>query len=101
MNPVLVKAFEKSKPFKMVCGSYHNICFSYRLPTMEDNEQQSNVVAVAEVKVNKNSEEQTTGAHRDEDCPYLAQHAKMQGVIKRLRQELILKGPSKKERQKA
>ena len=36
--PVHVKAFEKSKPFKMVCGSYHNICFSYRLPTVEDPE---------------------------------------------------------------
>lgn len=27
-----VVAFENAKPFKMVCGSYHNVCFSYKIP---------------------------------------------------------------------
>ena len=29
-------AFEGAKPFKITCGSYHNVCLSYRLPKMEE-----------------------------------------------------------------
>ena len=29
-------AFEGTKPIKITCGSYHNICLSYRLPKVED-----------------------------------------------------------------
>jgi hypothetical protein len=30
-------AFENSKPFKIACGSYHNICLSYKAPKPEEN----------------------------------------------------------------
>ena len=33
----------------------------------------------------------------DSDCPYFDQIKKLKGEIKRLRQELILKGPSKRQ----
>lgn len=36
--------------------------------------------------------------HQDESCPHLESIQKLKGEIKRLRQELILKGPSKKKR---
>ena len=35
--------------------------------------------------------------HQDEGCPHLETIAQLKGQIKRLRQELILKGPSKKK----
>lgn len=31
-TPILVTAFENAKPIKIACGSYHNICLSYKLP---------------------------------------------------------------------
>lgn len=36
-TPILITAFESAKPFKITCGSYHNICLSYRQPKQEDN----------------------------------------------------------------
>jgi hypothetical protein len=35
--------------------------------------------------------------HQDEGCPHLETIAQLKGQIKRLRQELILKGPQKKK----
>jgi len=35
--------------------------------------------------------------HQDEGCPHIETIAQLKGQIKRLRQELILKGPSKKK----
>lgn len=38
-QPGQVTAFEGAKPFKITCGSYHNVCLSYRLPKqIEDPE---------------------------------------------------------------
>jgi len=38
-KPGLVTAFEQAKPFKIVCGSYHNVCLSYRMPAPAEPEQ--------------------------------------------------------------
>lgn len=37
-KPGLISAFEQAKPFKIVCGSYHNVCLSYRMPKEEEPE---------------------------------------------------------------
>lgn len=39
--------------------------------------------------------------HNDEDCPNVEAIKKLKGEIKRLRQEIILKGSSKNNRQKS
>ena len=44
-----------------------------------------------------NSSSGAAGAHSDENCPKTEQILKLKGEIKRLRQELILKGPSKRK----
>jgi hypothetical protein len=41
-TPVHLTAFETAKPFKIACGSYHNICLSYRTPKQEENESEVN-----------------------------------------------------------
>jgi alpha-tubulin suppressor-like RCC1 family protein len=43
-KPGLVTAFEQAKPFKIVCGSYHNVCLSYRMPRAEEPEQTEEIV---------------------------------------------------------
>ena len=40
-QPGLVTAFEQAKPFKMICGSYHNICLSYKMPKVEETEDET------------------------------------------------------------
>lgn len=35
-TPTLNTAYQDAKPFKISCGSYHNICLSYRMPRQED-----------------------------------------------------------------
>jgi hypothetical protein len=42
-KPGLVTAFEQAKPFKIVCGSYHNVCLSYRMPKTDELEQPEEV----------------------------------------------------------
>lgn len=37
-TPILSSAFESAKPFKIQCGSYHNVCLSYRMPKMEETQ---------------------------------------------------------------
>jgi len=49
---VHITAFEQAKPFKIVCGSYHNLCLSYRMPKMEEVENKEEL----EVKVQKSQE---------------------------------------------
>jgi len=44
-QPGLVTAFEQAKPFKIMCGSYHNVCLSYRLPKVEEAEANDENVA--------------------------------------------------------
>ena len=34
--PILNTAYENAKPFKITCGSYHNVCFSYKPPKQEE-----------------------------------------------------------------
>jgi hypothetical protein len=43
--PILNSAFEQAKPFKIACGSYHNVCLSYKPPKQEEaqNEQDENI----------------------------------------------------------
>ena len=43
-KPGLVTAFEQAKPFKIVCGSYHNVCLSYRMPAAAEPEQVEEIV---------------------------------------------------------
>lgn len=37
-QPGQITAFEGAKPFKISCGSYHNVCLSYRMPKVEEQE---------------------------------------------------------------
>ena len=37
-QPGIVTAFDQAKPFKITCGSYHNVCLSYRIPKLEEPE---------------------------------------------------------------
>ena len=39
--------------------------------------------------------------HKDDDCPNVTTISKLKGEIKRLRQDLIMKGPSKKQKAQA
>ena len=88
-------AFENAKPFKFACGSYHNVCLSYRAPKQEEQENEAND---ENQKVGKVPEKQQPPVHNDEDCPNVEAIKKLKGEIKRLRQEIILKGSSKSTR---
>ena len=100
-QPGVVTAFEQAKPFKITCGSYHNICLSYRLPKMEEVEHNDeNTQEKVLGQRNQNSMDGAAGSaaqHNDETCPHLETITRLKGEIKRLRQDLILKGPSKRK----
>ena len=102
-QPGQVTAFEGTKPFKIACGSYHNICLSYRQPKQEEQETgpEENTPGVLQVLGQRSQNANNNGAqaaagHQDDGCPHLESITKLKGEIKRLRQELILKGPSKR-----
>jgi len=78
----------------MICGSYHNFCLSQRLPKAIDDEKEE-AAAKIQKSATKEDPKQQIG-HKDDDCPHIPTLSKLKGEIKRLRQDLIMKGPAKK-----
>lgn len=80
--PLLVDSFSTAKAFRFACGSYHNICLSHKPPISKEPEDAPHDI--------ENSK------HSDDNCPHLEIVKKLKGELKRLRQELIMKGSSKR-----
>jgi alpha-tubulin suppressor-like RCC1 family protein len=105
--PILNTAYADAKPFKISCGSYHSVCLSYRMPKIEEDgsaasEENQQPFGRALNQRSQNIEESKMGGagslqHDDETCPNMEQVKKLKGELKRLRQELILKGSSKRK----
>ena len=79
-QPGQVTAFDGAKPFKISCGSYHNVCLSYRLPKVEESGASEEINAAAQQQVlghrNQNAAANNAaaaGGHQDESCPYVEQ----------------------------
>jgi hypothetical protein len=75
------------------------VCFSYKIPQAIESpagEVVSKEIVKVQAPAARQSEEKKQG-HKDDDCPHLAAVTKYKAEIKKLRQELILKGPSKKK----
>jgi alpha-tubulin suppressor-like RCC1 family protein len=42
-TPTLNQAYQDAKPFKIACGSYHNVCLSYRMPRQEETQNEAHL----------------------------------------------------------
>ena len=99
-TPTLSTAFQDAKSFKVSCGSYHTVCLSYRMPRQEDQGggDDENVTPLALRKEETKAMAIVQQEHTDEGCPNVEQIKKLKGEIKRLRQDLIMKGTTNKKR---
>jgi hypothetical protein len=104
--PILVTAFDNCKPFKIACGSYHNICLSYKPPKQEESisesSEENKILTTKSLNNNNLPQEEVkvsgfTGVHNDDECPHVETIKNLRGQIKRLRTELVLKGSSRRK----
>jgi len=87
-------AFDGAKPFKISCGSYHNICLSYKPPKQEEttganSESDENAMVnnkgVLGSKNHNIEETKQSYVHSDETCPNVEQVKKLKADLKKYR----------------